>query len=294
MKTLLSFCVLALLLFVAPVNAQQQYTVDGKTYTLITEVDGTLTLLWNTIDGEYRYFVKKGSAITELKNSNSNGRYQEEYKESLNLLTADESMNTDKVKLTRGSLKDFVNDYNKKADPNYNSETSSILLKTRLGVFGGISNSIFTENPNNSLLPVAGVDLEVIDEVKLRRHSVVLRFKQTFQASDYKYSASQFSLNYRFKFVKQQTFDIFVNTKFVAYTYSKREDFIVINPMTNEVTLESSSGGDLSAPATFGLGADIALGNGFLTLNYNDIVGIGVDSNGEFPVDLTVGYKFNL
>ena len=294
MKTLLSFCVFALLLFVAPLNAQKQYTVDGQSYTLKTEVDGPITLLWNSIDGEYRYFVQKGRAITELKNSRMNGQYQQEYKESLKLLTADQQMSTDNVKLTRAGLKSFVSEYNKKADPNFNNETSSILLKTRLGVFGGISNSIFTENPNNSLLPVAGLDLEVIDEVKLRRHSVVVRFKQTFQASDYKYSASQFSLNYRFKFVKQQTFDIFVNTKFVAYTYSKREDFVVIDPVTNEVTLESSSGGDLSAPATFGLGADIALGNGFLILNYNDIVGIGVDSNGEFPVDFTVGYKFNL
>jgi hypothetical protein len=294
MKTLLSFCVLAFFLFMAPVSAQQEYTVNGQTYSLKTEVEGPLTLLWNTIDGEYRYFVQKGNAITELKNSRSNGRYQEEYKESLMVLTSDEGMNTEEVKLTRASLKNFVNEYNKKADPNYSSETSSILLKTRLGVFGGVSNSIFTQNPLNSLHPVAGVDLEVIDEVKLRRHSVVLRFKQTFQASDHKYSASQFSLNYRFKFVKQSAFDIFVNTKFVAYTYSKREDFVVVDPDTNEITLESSSGGDLSAPATFGLGADIALGNGFLTLNYNDIVGIGVDSNGEFPVDFTVGYKFNL
>jgi len=36
------------------------------------------------------------------------------------------------------------------------------------------------------------------------------------------------------------------------------------------------------------------LGNGYLFFTYNDIVGLGIDSNGEFPVDFTLGYKFNL
>ena len=124
---------------------------------------------------------------------------------------------------------------------------------------------------------------------------MVLRFKQTFENSDYKYNASQFSLNYRFKFVKSSTVDVFVNGKFVAYTYSSRDDLPNQNfGMPGEPEFFSKSGGDLSAPATFGLGADIALGNGQLFITYNDIVGLGVDSNGEFPIDLTVGYKFGL
>ena len=58
--------------------------------------------------------------------------------------------------------------------------------------------------------------------------------------------------------------------------------------------VNKESGSDFSAPITFGLGADYKVGNGYITFNYNDIVGLSVDSNGEFPIDFTFGYKFNL
>jgi len=275
--------------------AQQQYTVDGETYSLKTEVDGTIELLWNTIGEDYRYFIKKGNDIAELKNTRNDNGYSEEYKDVLRLFTKDSPGDIDKTKLTLASLRNYFRNYNKRVDPAYNDSTESIALKLRLGPFAGISNAIFTDNPTNASLLVVGADLELIDEVKLRRHSVVLRFKQTFENSDYKYSASQFSLNYRFKFVKSSTVDVFVNGKFVAYTHSSRDDLPNQNfGMPGEPEFFSKSGGDLSAPATFGLGADIALGNGQLFITYNDIVGLGVDSNGEFPIDLTVGYKFGL
>ena len=37
---------------------QETYTVNGETLQLKTEIDGKLDLLWNTFDGEYRYFVR--------------------------------------------------------------------------------------------------------------------------------------------------------------------------------------------------------------------------------------------
>ena len=277
----------------APLLAQETFEVDGSSYSLKTEVDGTLTLLWNTIDGEYRYFAKKGSAITELKNTKTNGRYQEEYKESLQLLTADNPVPTADVKLTLADLRTYVRTYNKQVDPNFVVDEPSIQLGLRLGAFAGVSNSIFTQNPGNNFLPVFGVDLELIDRVKLERHAVVLRFKQTIGNSDYDFNASQFSLNYRIKFVKTETLDIFLNTKFVSYTYSTRNDFPV-EQANGDIVLESSSGGDLTAHGIFGIGADYQLGNGYLFFTYNDIVGLGIDSNGEFPVDFTLGYKFNL
>jgi hypothetical protein len=269
--------------------AQETYTVNGESYTLKTEVNGTLTLLWNSIEGEYRYFAKKGNTITELKNTKTNGSYQEEFKESLQLLTSDNPVPTTKVNLTLPSLKKYVNTYNKQVDPNFSIEEPSIQVGVRLGVFAGISNAIFTQNPSNTLLPVAGIDLELIDEIKLKRHSVVLRLKQTFENDEFQYNATQASLNYRLKFVKTETLDIFLNTKFVSYTYSSRDDFIL-----DDGTLGSDSGGDFTAHGIFGLGADYKLGNGYLFFNYNDIVGLGLDSNDEFPVDFTLGYKVNL
>jgi len=283
MKALLSSVII--LLFINIAQAQQQYTVNGQSYTLKTKVEGTLTLLWNTIDGEYRYFSKKGNTIEELKNTRVQGDYQEEFKTILKNQTTDASVDVEDVKLTLPSLTSFYNEYNKQVNPDFVSEKNNIQLSTRLGAFAGISNSVYSSNPENKMLAVAGIEFELLDQVKLKRHSVVVQFRQTFENADYSFSSSQFSLNYRFKFVKSSAIDVFVNTKFATYTYVKREVEVIEN---------DASGGDLQAPVLFGLGADIALGKGYLTLSYNDIVGLSIDSNGEFPIDFTVGYKFNL
>lgn len=294
MKSLFPILALFLILSVGTLQAQQQYTVAGQTYTLNTEVEGTLTLLWNTIDGEYRYFSKKGSDIEELKNTKQNGDYQEEYKKTLEQQTSDEVVSTEKVNLTLPSLRSFFVEYNKMKDPNFSNVEESIDLQFRLGAFVGITNSVYTLNPTNELQPIAGVDLELIDNVKLRRHSIVFRFKQTFESSEYKYSASQLSLNYRFKFIKTPKFDAFINCKFASLTFSQREIEYVIESNPPVLVTDNKSGSDFNAPVTFGLGADYKVGNGYITFNYNDIVGLNVESNDEFPVDFTLGYKFNL
>lgn len=272
--------------------SQQQYTVAGQTYTLETEVEGPITLLWNSIDNEYRYFIKKGNTITELKNTKANGDYQEEYKEVLQLQANEATMPIEDVKLTLPSLRKYIVSYNKQMDPSFTSEKQNIQLKTRLGAFVGASNNVYYTNPDNTILPAFGVDFEIIDEVKLRRHALVFRFKQLLENSDYEFSYSEFSLNYRFKFIKTAKVDVFINTKIAAYSYASR-DITYVNSSGNEERI-SGSGGDLQAPGAFGLGADFALGNGYLTLSYNDIVAIGLESSDEFPVDFTVGYKFNL
>jgi hypothetical protein len=292
MKSFFPIFVLFFLLSAGTLQAQQQYTVDGQTYTLNTEVEGTLTLLWNTVNGEYRYFSKKGNDIVELKNTKQDGDYQEEYKKTLQQQTSDATVSTEKVKLTLPSLHNFFVEYNKKKDPSFNETEKSIDLQFRLGAFAGVSNSVYTANPTNALQALAGIDFELIDVVKLKRHAMVFRFKQTFESSEYKYSASQLSLNYRFKFIKTPKFDAFINTKFAALTFSSREYTVI--PFGGSAIVNKESGSDFSAPITFGLGADYKVGNGYITFNYNDIVGLSVDNNGEFPVDFTLGYKFNL
>ncbi len=293
MKTLLSFAVIVLCVFNTSINAQERYTVDGQEYTLNTEIDGPLTLLWNTINGEYRYFSKKGEAISELKNSKVNREYNEDYKETLRGQTQDFPTDLSKVKFTLPDLSKFFVAYNRSADPNFKHDTSSVQLNVRLGAFAGISNGVYTTNPTNALSVVAGIDVEIIENVRLKRHSAVMRFKQTFENSDTEFSSSQLSLNYRFKFVKTPKLDVFINTKFVTYTYSKRQLPITENGVV--VGTRSATGGSFQAPVAFGLGADYALGNGYITFCYNDIVGIGLDNiDGNFPTDFTLGYKFNL
>lgn len=282
------FCVL----FTNFLVAQQQYTVDGQTYSLYTEVDGTLTLLWNSVDGEYRYFAKKGNSITELKNTKSNGSFQEEYKGTLQLLTNDAQLAVDDVKLTKNSLRDFVVTYNMAVDPNFNDTREKTPLTTRLGGFAGISNNAYFINPDNTFLPVLGIDLELVELKKLRRHSINVQFAQTIASSDYDFSSSELSLSYRFKFIKSDKIDLFINTKFASYIYVSRD--ITVQNSAGDDEVISGSGGDLRTPGSFGLGADIALGMGYLTLAYNDIVSVGLETGDEFPVYLTVGYKFSL
>lgn len=294
MKSLLSIFVIFFIFSSEISQAQQQYTVDGETYNLKTEVEGSLTLLWNTIDGDYRYFLKKGSDVIELKNTRQKGGYLEEYKSVLTQQTNDLSLDTEKLKFTLPGLHDFFVDYNRKMDPNFVAEENNIDLKFRLGAFAGVTNSAYTENSTDALQAVAGVDVEMIDEVMLKRHALVFRFKQTFETSDYKYSASQLSLNYRFKFVKTSKFDAYLNCKFVSFTHSKREITYVLETFPTQIITENISGDDFNAPVTFGIGADYKVGNGYITFNYNDIVGLNVENNGNFPVDFVLGYKFML
>ena len=292
MKTLFSIVLIALCTIFSKTSAQEQYTVDGKQYSLFTAIDGPLTLLWNTIDGEYRYFCKKEDSIVELTSTKVNGSYQKEFRETLALQTSDTSLSVEKLRLTNPSLSLFFIQYNTEKDPSYTHETVSTKINTRLALFGGLTNSVYNRNPTNALTPVAGIDFEIVDHVKLRRHSIVLRFKQAFENSDTKSSSSQVSLNYRLKFVQTPKFDVFINTKFVAYTHSNREFTVTNDDEVSSIVKES--GGNLTAPAAFGIGADYALGNGYITFSYNDIVAVGVTSNGAFPTDLTLGYKFNL
>jgi hypothetical protein len=294
MRTRLSFAMVSLFLLVTKSNAQEKHTVDGKQYSLFTEIEGSLTLLWNTIDGEYRYFSKKGAAILELTNTKVDGKFQEEFKETLALQTSDTSLGLEKVKLTRPSLSSFFVLYNKAKDPNFSHETKSIKLKTRLGAFGGVTNNIFNGSISNDLTPSVGIDFEIIDDVILKRHSVVVRFKQVVNSNEFESSSSQFSLNYRFKFVKTPKFDVFINTKFVAYTYSSEKNIVDPDPDATTGVLVKEAGGNLIAPIGFGIGADYLVGNGYITFLCNDIVALGVTSNSEFPTDFTLGYKFNL
>ncbi len=288
MKNLLSYLLLAILLFASNLIAQENYTVNDEQLSLKTEVEGTITLLWNTIDGEYRYFIQKENTITELKNTRVDKTYTEEYKQVLKENTSDASLSVKKLKLTNASLKPFFIEYNSLKDVNYTVEEKSIQLKLRLGAFVGITNTIYSKNPTNQILPALGIDFEIVDDYKLKRHSLVVQFKQTFESSEYKYSASEFSLNYRFKFVKKEKLDVFINTKIAAYKHE------VIPSLNGDLELVQTTADSFSALLNFGIGADYALGNGYLTFLYGDIVSVVEGSYGEFPVDFSLGYKLNL
>lgn len=267
--------------------AQETYTVSGESYSLKTEVEGPLTLLWNVIDGEYRYFAKKKTTIVELTNTRDDGKYCEEYKATLDSLTSDYPTSTKKTNLTLVGLRQFFNTYNEKADPDYETNTSSVALDLLFGVFGGFSNNTATTNPENILAPLYGAEFEVTDNQLLRRHSMVLQFRQSVVMADYELYFSQFALNYRFKVLYSEKFALFAQAKLITLTFFTRDE-------NNEEGLKNNTGSTLQSPVGIGLGADYKIGGGYLTLGLNDLVSPGLDTNGSFPVDVTLGYKFRL
>ena len=291
MKRLLLLCC-GLLLSLTTITAQTDtYTVNNESYELKTDVDGPISLLWNIINQEYRYFAKKGNTIVELTNTKEGKKYKEEYKNQLKELTADVDMNTDKVKLTLASLRRFFNAYNKKVDASYQENSFLTNVEYRLGAFGGITNSVFVDNPDNTSNPQFGIDFEFYDATALPSHGIVVQYKQTLSSDEFDYSAAQFSINHRFKFIRTSSFQIYLNTKLVTFTTAQRTNEVIEG---DTVTQVDRSGSNLQGPVIFGLGADIKLGKGYLSLNYNDAYSFIIDDNGEFPVDLTLGYRFVL
>lgn len=186
----------------------------------------------------------------------------------------------------------FFTDYNKLVSPEFAQTKNG--LEFRLGVFGGIDNTIFMRNTDNSIHGVAGIDFELAD-LNLKRHALLFQFKQTFKTDTYDYSATQLAFNYRFKFVTIPKFDAFVNFKFAMISYWKETFEIpsINDPQARPEPYEHSGFG-VGAPLSFGVGADYKAGNGFITFGFNDFVALNAASNKNFPIHFTLGYKWIL
>lgn len=287
MKSLYSLSILFLLFFHWNGFSQENYTINGQNYSLYKEVEGTLTLLWNTIDGQYHFFAKKGDAIVELVNTNQNGKYQEEYKQTLASLTSDKNLNVDKIKLTTGSLTDFFNQYNQLSDSDYVAPDKSVHFESRLGAFVGISNNTATHNPENVFAPYAGIVYELTGDGAFSRHGIIVDFRYSFPADKYDLTYGQFGLEYRFKFIHNETLSVFAQARLLTFTFSKLDK-------DNPEGLQNLNSTSLQTPIGLGLGMDYKLCIGYLTLSVNNLFAPGYDTNGEFPLDVSLGYKFRL
>jgi hypothetical protein len=292
MKNIFLFCVL---LFCVPLSvfAQKTYAVDDNSYPLNIEVEGTITLLTNSIDGRIKFFSKKGSEVLELVNTKIDGNYNKEYITVLQKHTGKNVLAVENLKLTLGSLRDFYNEYNKQADSAFLYDEKPVKLIAYLGGFGGLTNSIYSGNETNVFQPKIGLEIELMDAKRLKRHAIVFRLSQTFSNDEQKNNATQLSFNYRFKFVKTEKLNVFINTKVAAYSYINNE-FNVPATDTTPARIEETSGAGFDVPIAFGLGAEYRLGNGSVFITYNDAVSINYTSNDEFPADVSLGYKFKL
>ena len=285
-------CVLCFILCVSFIHAQESYTINGETIELKTEVEGKLDLLWNIIDGEYRYFVRtEDNTITELKNTKVDRKYQEEYKTLLNELT-NNSLSTKRLNLTLFSLKEFIDTYNISADSNYETSVSRSKFQFRIGVFGGITNNPFVSNPSNEKTPLFGAELEVLEAERISRHAVFMQLKHVLEQEDIKYSTTELSLGYRFRVINKETFSLYANMKFATVNFSNAT---LITETNGTITSQEFSETAFDVPFIFGVGADINVSkNSFITLAYNELFALFLDNQGNFSTDFSIGYKFKL
>ncbi|WP_299339022.1 hypothetical protein [uncultured Psychroserpens sp.] len=273
-------------------EAQETYTVDGEQLVLKNEVDGKLDLLWNIIDGNYRYFVRtESNRIIELKNTKKDGKFQEEYKTLLTELT-DESMSTKRLNLTLFSLKEFIDTYNGSVDTAYQSTATRNKLLFRLGAFGGITNSPFISNPDNLTTPLFGAELEVLDVNLISRHAVFLQLKHVLEQDELQYSTTELALGYRFRFINKEKISLYGHVKFATVNFS---NVVVVTDNDGTLTTEEFNETAFDVPFIFGIGADIRVTkNSFITLAYNELFALLLDNQGNFSQDFSIGYKFNL
>ncbi len=279
-----------LVCFVFQLNyAQETYTVNGETLELKTEIDGKLDLLWNTINGEYRYFVRtEDGTITELKNSkDANNKFQEEYKTTLSSLT--NGLSTEKLKLTLYDLRNFIDAFNASSDSSYTSTSTESSVQFRLGFSGGITNNPFVGNPDNKSTPMIGAELEIFEANVLPRHSGFFQARHTFDSNDFPYSTTELSLGYRYRVINKESFSIYGQFKLATVNFSN-----VTFADENDMEIDSSET-SFDIPFIFGIGSDIKVGeNSYITIIYGELFAILLDNQGNFSTDIAIGYKFNL
>jgi hypothetical protein len=283
---------LILLLFVFQINfSQESYTINGETLELKTEIDGALDLLWNIVEGKYRYFVRtENGSITELKNTkNTDKNYQEEYKTTLSSLT--NGLSTEKLNLTLYDLRNYLDEYNASVDSSYTSTLTKGKVQFRLGLSGGITNNPFVGNPDNIKVPMFGAELEIYEANVLPRHSGFLQARHTFDNDDFPYNTTEFSLGYRYRIINKDCFSIYGQVKLATINFSNATLPDELDPtFTREISNTA-----FDVPFIFGIGTDIKVGNtSYITIIYGELFALLLDNQGNFSTDIAIGYKFNL
>ena len=196
-------------------------------------------------------------------------------------------MSTKRLNLTLFSLKEFIDAYNVSADSAYETTVSRSKFQFRLGVFGGITNSPFINNPNNEKTPLFGAELEVLEAERISRHAIFMQLKHVLEQEDIQYSTTEFSLGYRFRVINKETFSLYANMKFATLNFSNAT---LVTETNGTITSQEFSETAFDVPFIFGLGADINVSkNSFITLAYNELFALFLDNQGNFSTDFAIG-----
>lgn len=257
---------------------------------LIVAVDGPISLLWKKENRTYHFYSKKNGEIIELSNSEINGKSQEEYKEVLRV-HSDNMMNVEQVKLNLRSLTNFYLTYNNLiSNPNFREAK----IEHRVGLAGGLDEAGTVYNPQNIIHPIIAVEYELSEAGAKRRFSVAFKFTHILKDSEHDYSASKLSFNYRLKLIRSSKLDVFLNTNIAEYQNSRYSIDSEPSEASDEIKKLSNHGSGFTSPLGFGLGADYKIGKGYLNFLLNDAVSLNTNTNNNFSLNLSLGYKLIL
>ncbi len=271
------------------VFSQKTYTVKGEELLLIKEVDGILDLLWNVVDGKYRYFVEKDGNLTELTNTRGEDkRFKEEYKVVLSSVGGLEPSELGSVRLTLYSLTEFFNTFNKEKDPGFKETDLKPKLQARILFYSGITNHPFIINDDNASNLIFGTEIEVFENRDRPKHSLLFQLNHSPNGDKFEYTSTQLAIGYRFRAVSTPKWSLYGTVIGANYTFSRFETSVA-----DQVFDESDNSFD--APFSFGVGTDIKIfENGFLTVSYDELFAIFVDNQGNFSKRITAGIKLSL
>ena len=291
MKKIAVLCFL--LFFSISALAQLTYTLGNETLELKQISEGTLDLYVNNSNGQKRFFVKKddGDFQELLENLEPNSNTPQ-FIYVLKSLTKDTDVSTERVRFSQASIKNFVGFYNYKKDLETDDGTRDYPVNFRFGVSGGITNSPFVENPDNTLSPLVGMELEIYGDAERPRHAGFLQGRYSFSSDEFDYSATEFSLGYRFRIINRPSFNVYVQNKFATLKFerSARPEL-----QGEEIVIRDINETNFNMPLIFGIGTDIKVcDTAFITVIVGELFALLQENNGNFPTDISVGYKFNL
>lgn len=267
--------------------AQTKTDINGYEVELKKATEGALDLYWSVFQRKYYFFVETEDGT--LHRLNENPEEQDFYKAKLSELTAGFG-NTSELFFELKPLQQYINGYNASLDPNYKSYEIPPQIKWYATIFGGVTNNPFVSNPDNVINPQIGLEFEFAPNVPQHMHSGFLQVRHAFKSNEFEYQTTEFNIGYRFRYLRKERFNLFAQVK--AVTFNINEVVLEDELTDTQIKVNSNS---FDAPFIFGLGADFKIGkNSYITFIYSELFAIFFDYQGNFPVDLSLGYKLKL
>ncbi|SEA66734.1 hypothetical protein [Psychroflexus halocasei] len=275
MKFTYSLCLLFLVFFA---SAQNNLTIDQKVYDVKPLVDGELSLYSEKTTGDHLYIMSYNNKHVLLERDN--------YRQQIESLL-DRSLDIKNLSYRTRAFVIFTEKFNHRIDEKIDK------LSLGLSVYGGVSNEFLFTNPNNEKYGIIGAELELYNRKMFRRHSLFFQFNQTINTSDYDFNLSQLTLNYRFRFIDTKYFYAAANVEFFSLNYVSFENSYY--NQDEELVVEDQEATALDTPISFGASLNFNVSKvTTIFLSYNDFVALGVNDNGETPLDFSFGLRFAL